>query len=614
MKKVLLVLLSLIIAFAGSIPVQAAKTVESINTSIAVSNEDILIVNTKNELWALTGPYSTYCLFLPPEQSYDYESSIKKGNRLIKLMDNVSQAFSFDSVILVLRTNGTLWGFFREPFPSERPPVLVDTDVKTVSSSGSNVVYIKNDKTLWIFDAMDIWGLLSSDLPEQELESKKPQKIADDVIQASPAGSGVLFIKSDNTLWGQGVIYSEKGQIETLKTPTKLMDDVKYTVGGRLSSVYFAIKNDGSLWSWGACEHGELGNGGRYDLKRGWAVFDYSSYLVSFYKFKPEKILENVKTVFPAYQGVYAITEDSDVWVWGDSRPMTVNDDWEVLEDLEYEKTVPRKVSGEYCDIVGIKVEYPRSNTVIVKKDGTVWAKAKLSNGLVGTSTEYQELSRLLINGELDIDSYYYAYQNDIILDNVELVKIMDGGVAGQFPKTDNSSPRDNDADNPWTNPFRDVKKTDWFYDAVKYVNQNDLFYGTGADTFSPNIPMTRGMFWIVLSRMDGQSFSGSKAFEAARIWSFGTGISDGSDTYGNITREQLVTMLWRYAGFPVATGGLGLFSDAGSVDPNAVNAMTWAVENGIISGSNGKLMPKGFATRAQVASILQRFAELTKE
>ena len=80
-----------------------------------------------------------------------------------------------------------------------------------------------------------------------------------------------------------------------------------------------------------------------------------------------------------------------------------------------------------------------------------------------------------------------------------------------------------------------------------------------------------------------------------------------------NITREQLVTMLYRYAGSPKANGSLDSFSDAASVSSYAVNAMQWAVANGIVNGSNGKLNPKNNATRAEVAAILMRFCEMSK-
>lgn len=76
---------------------------------------------------------------------------------------------------------------------------------------------------------------------------------------------------------------------------------------------------------------------------------------------------------------------------------------------------------------------------------------------------------------------------------------------------------------------------------------------------------------------------------------------------------HQLVTMLYRYADSPAANGSLDSFSDAASVNSYAVNAMQWAVANGIVNGSNGKLNPQDNATRAQVAAILMRFCEMSK-
>jgi uncharacterized repeat protein (TIGR02543 family) len=163
----------------------------------------------------------------------------------------------------------------------------------------------------------------------------------------------------------------------------------------------------------------------------------------------------------------------------------------------------------------------------------------------------------------------------------------------------------------PWGNPFSDVVESDWFYGAVEFVNRNGLFVGTGATTFSPSSPMTRAMLWTVLGRWDGQTLSGSGAFEKARIWAMGAGITDGNNPDGNITREQMVTILWRYAGSPRTGDDLSKFSDVGSLSNYAADAMAWAVENGVITGANGALMPQDNATRAQVAAIMQRFIEM---
>ena len=93
--------------------------------------------------------------------------------------------------------------------------------------------------------------------------------------------------------------------------------------------------------------------------------------------------------------------------------------------------------------------------------------------------------------------------------------------------------------------------------------------------------------------------------------WAKAKGVSDGTNPNADITREQLVTMLYRYAGSPAANGSLDNFSDASTVSSYAVNAMQWAVANGIVNGSNGKLNPKNNATRAEVAAILMRFCEM---
>lgn len=161
-----------------------------------------------------------------------------------------------------------------------------------------------------------------------------------------------------------------------------------------------------------------------------------------------------------------------------------------------------------------------------------------------------------------------------------------------------------------WVNPFTDVKEGDWCYDAVKFANQKGLFAGTGAETFSPNAPMTRAMLWTVLGRLDGQSLAGPGVYDAAKAWAMQAGITDGRNPGGSITRAQLITILWRYAGSPKATGDLSAFSDADSVANYAKEAMTWAVEAGIVGGNGGKLLPSGSATRAQVAAIMMRYHE----
>ena len=169
-------------------------------------------------------------------------------------------------------------------------------------------------------------------------------------------------------------------------------------------------------------------------------------------------------------------------------------------------------------------------------------------------------------------------------------------------------------AQQPTGKTFVDVAKSDWFADAVAYVTDKGLMNGTGSDTFSPNASTTRGMLMTVLARYAGEDTTGSRPwYQKGMEWAKANGVSDGTNPEVNITREQLVTMLYRYAGSPKANGSLDSFSDAASVSSYAVNAMQWAVANGIVNGSNGKLNPKNNATRAEVAAILMRFCEMSK-
>ncbi len=169
-------------------------------------------------------------------------------------------------------------------------------------------------------------------------------------------------------------------------------------------------------------------------------------------------------------------------------------------------------------------------------------------------------------------------------------------------------------AQQPTQKTFVDVDKSDWFADAVAYVTEKGLMNGTGSDTFSPNASTTRGMLMTVLARYAGEDTTGGATwYEKGMNWAKANGVSDGTNPEVNITREQLVTMLYRYAGSPKANGSLDSFSDAASVSSYAVNAMQWAVANGIVNGSNGKLNPQNNATRAEVAAILMRFCEMSK-
>ena len=161
---------------------------------------------------------------------------------------------------------------------------------------------------------------------------------------------------------------------------------------------------------------------------------------------------------------------------------------------------------------------------------------------------------------------------------------------------------------------FADVPDNYWGAEAVDFAVSRELFAGTSATTFSPDTAMTRAMIVTVLARFEGvDTTTGDTWYEAGRQWAMENGVSDGTNMDASLTREQLATMLWRYAGSPSASNDLSNYTDAGTVSSYAQQAMAWCVEQGIIGGTTTTtLSPQGPATRAQVATILMRFIEGT--
>ena len=178
--------------------------------------------------------------------------------------------------------------------------------------------------------------------------------------------------------------------------------------------------------------------------------------------------------------------------------------------------------------------------------------------------------------------------------------------------------------------PFTDVTEGDWFYDAVRYAYETGLMDGVGDNLFAPNSETTRAQLVTILYRLEGEpEVSGTSGFtdvEAdtwytdAVAWAAANGIVNGvSETEfapgKDITREQLATILFRYAeakGYDVsARADLSAYPDADQIQSYAAESVAWAVAEGLIQGfEDNTLRPAGNATRAQIATILMRFCE----
>ena len=306
------------------------------------------------------------------------------------------------------------------------------------------------------------------------------------------------------------------------------------------------------------------------------------------------------------------------------------NSNWGTIKTKQAEIRVYREDQSSFRNYrLDLKVGEPSSAKDITSlKVGDVTAAKNGSSFTANLPEEAEKeqaltieaspLASVMVNGE--------PYQADRLIDvskEVTIVVTAENGSTATYTLTTtfgNTPP----GPDTWKNPFTDVKEGDWYYNAVKYVNQNGLMDGTSATKFSPRVNLTRAQFAQILYNAEGNpdvtwtdKFSDVKEgawYANAVIWAAENNVLAG---YANgtarpnsiVTREDLVSLLWRYAGKPAPTGTTLDFSDASKVSSYAKDALLWAVENKIISGrANGELDPKGNAQRAEAAQMLMQY------
>lgn len=292
---------------------------------------------------------------------------------------------------------------------------------------------------------------------------------------------------------------------------------------------------------------------------------------------------------------------DADVTVKTPAGSVTIPN--EALEDL-----------GKSGRSVTVSVENKADNTasVDVKVDGK---RVEAVPGGVKAALPVKDGQVAVL---VDADGNETIIQKSLVEDGTAYV-MLDGSATVKF--VDNSK------------TFDDVSASSWYSGAVTFASSHELFNGTGdGSTFSPDADMTRAMLATVLWRLESEAEAGQGAVDFADAvsgswyadgvaWASAEGIVQG--TGGNnfspdnsITREQLATMLYRYAiNRSLDTGkraNLNGYTDRASVSDWASDAMQWAVAVGLIQGKgNGVLDATGTATRAEVATILQRLVGL---
>lgn len=254
--------------------------------------------------------------------------------------------------------------------------------------------------------------------------------------------------------------------------------------------------------------------------------------------------------------------------------------------------------------------------TVLKSDHGTV--KASLSNASEGSTI------RLTVTP----DEGYSLYSITVRAENGKLIDVSKSGGVYSFKMPASAvTVQASFVKGTMKLPFNDVSTYDWFYDAVMYAYSNGIMNGLDTNVFGPNETTTRAMLVTMLYRAAGEpAVRGTNTFRdvAANTWytdaiiwastnGIVTGVDDGLfNPNGAITREQLATILYRYAKYVgddvSASASLAGFTDAGSISDYAKDAMSWAVAAGLFEGrDNGKLEPTGTATRAEIATVFMR-------
>lgn len=248
------------------------------------------------------------------------------------------------------------------------------------------------------------------------------------------------------------------------------------------------------------------------------------------------------------------------------------------------------------------------------------------SSSQVDVSNQYIANARLTLALECSCGTSYLPLTDEFCKGYVpgkagkQVLTVTVGGLTGQI--TINGSAAQ----------FADVPANAWYVDAIGYATEHSLFNGTGANTFSPDAPMTRAMLVTVLHRYEGTPSLGTNGYSDvpngqwysnAVAWASAAGVVNGTgegkfSPEVSLTREQLATILYRYCVHKSYTSDqradLSRFPDGNKVSSYAATAMQWAVSAGLVNGNDVGgtvyLNPQGQATRAQVAAILMRFCE----
>ena len=449
-----------------------------------------------------------------------------------------------------------------------RPQKVMD-GVAAVSCGTNDTAILKTDGSLWMC-GYNNYGEFGNGVPEQAVTT--PIKVMDGVAAVSCEGSVTAILKQDGSLWmcglnltgqiGNGgggndiclVSYKYEWPIQTV--PVRVLDDVQYVHCG--SAHVAAIKNDGSLWMWGANGASQLGRDGGNDVR---IHYGYNDIVLDETPIQtvPIRVLEDVATVACGSGYTMAVRYDGSLWNCGNDQ------DGRLGNGDAYGQSTFTKVMDGVAAVSG------SGNALALKTDGTLMSWGPNLYGQVG-------------NG-------HWGYGQSVQAP----VQVLTGLAVPELPS-------------PPVAGFQDVRERDYFADAVVWAKERGVTSGTSATTFSPAATVTRAEAVTFLWRAAGspQPASATSPFADvtdagayyydAVLWAAEQGITGGVGNGqfgldGTLTYDQILAMLCRAAG-----------ETAAGSDWSAA-AVSWAAANGLTDGLT--VSAKGSCPRADVVYCL---------